>query len=124
MRLTCEKDVTLLAQFHEQHSDLETCLALNDVLAHEDIDGIVVATTTETHYTIAKEALLAGKHVFAEQPLVLVEEQAQELIAIAREKQRILMVGICCNTIRSLSISNILSRRVNLVELIIFTPIV
>ncbi len=63
------------------------------MLASEDIDSIVIATPAETHYTLAREALLAGKHVCVEKPLVLVEEQAQELIAIAQEKHLVLMVG-------------------------------
>ncbi len=93
LRLICEKDAALLAHFHEQYPDVESCLALSDVLAHKDVEGVVIATPAETHYTLAKEALLAGKHVFVEKPLVLIEEQAQELIAIARERPCILMVG-------------------------------
>ena len=93
LRLICEKDATLLAQFHEQYPDVETCLALSDVLAHKEVEGVVIATPAETHYTIAKEVLLAEKHVFAEKPLVLFEDQARELIALADQQKRILMVG-------------------------------
>jgi UDP-2-acetamido-3-amino-2,3-dideoxy-glucuronate N-acetyltransferase len=66
---------------------------LNDVLARDDIAGVVIATPAETHYTLAREALLAGKHVYVEKPLVLDEQEGEELIALAHERKRVLMVG-------------------------------
>jgi UDP-2-acetamido-3-amino-2,3-dideoxy-glucuronate N-acetyltransferase len=42
---------------------------------------------------IAQEALLSGKHVFVEKPLVLLEKEGEELIAIAKDKKLVLMVG-------------------------------
>ena len=93
LKLICDKNETLLAQFREQYPDVETCLALNDVLSQEEIQGVVIATPAETHHTIAREALLAGKHVYVEKPLVLQEEEGEELIALACERKRVLMVG-------------------------------
>jgi predicted dehydrogenase len=40
-----------------------------DLLNDEDIDLIIVSTTTKTHYTIASKALKAKKHVLLEKPL-------------------------------------------------------
>ncbi len=93
LKLICDKNETLLANFKDQYPDVETCLALNDVLSRDDIHGLVIATPAETHYTLAREALLAGKHVYVEKPLVLREEEGEELIALASEKSRVLMVG-------------------------------
>jgi UDP-2-acetamido-3-amino-2,3-dideoxy-glucuronate N-acetyltransferase len=93
LKLICDKDETVLAQFKAQYPSVEMCLALNDVMTRQDISGIVIATPAETHYTLAREVLLAGKHVFVEKPMALREEEGQELISIAREKQRVLMVG-------------------------------
>ncbi len=83
----------MLGQFKEQYPNIETCLALNDVLSRGDINGVVISTPAETHYTLVRESLLAGKHVFVEKPLVLVEEQGEELISLAKDKRRVLMVG-------------------------------
>ncbi|MBV9691390.1 MAG: Gfo/Idh/MocA family oxidoreductase [Ktedonobacteraceae bacterium] len=57
------------------------------------IDAVVVATPVHTHYRLAKEALLHGKHVLVEKPLAASVEQAEELVALAQEQNRVLMVG-------------------------------
>lgn len=56
------------------------------------VDFLVVATTNETHYAIAREALLAGMDVFCEKPLSLTSAEAAELGRIAARKR--LMLGI------------------------------
>ena len=93
LTLICDKDEMSLARFKEQYPDVETCLALNDVLLRDDIKGLVIATPAETHYTVAREALLAGKHVFIEKPMALRQAEGQELIELARQQQRVLMIG-------------------------------
>ncbi|MFC1840659.1 Gfo/Idh/MocA family oxidoreductase [Thermodesulfobacteriota bacterium] len=93
LKLICDKNETLLAQFKEQYPEAETCLALNDVLSRDDIKGIVIATPAETHFTFAREALLAGKHVYVEKPLVLEEREGEELINLANDNNLKLMVG-------------------------------
>jgi predicted dehydrogenase/acetyltransferase-like isoleucine patch superfamily enzyme len=93
LKLICDKNPTLLEQYNEQYPDVETCLALNDVISRDDIEGLVIATPAETHYTLAKEGLLAGKHVYVEKPLVLDEEEGEELIELASKYNKTLMVG-------------------------------
>ncbi len=58
-----------------------------------DVSGVVIATPAETHYSLVKAALLAGKDVFVEKPLALTYEQGAELVRIAEQNKRILMVG-------------------------------
>jgi len=93
LKLICDKNETVLASFKGQYPELEICFALNDVLSREDIDGVVIATPAETHYTLAREAILANKHVYVKKPLVLDEDEGEELIALANERGRVLMVG-------------------------------
>ena len=93
LKLICDKNETVLKVLKEQHEGIDTCFALSQVLEREDIDGLVIATPAETHFTLAREALLSGKHVFVEKPLVLNETEGRELIEIAREKKKVLMVG-------------------------------
>jgi predicted dehydrogenase len=59
----------------------------------DGIDAVIIATPVHTHYTLAKEALLAGKHVFVEKPLASSSNQAMELVEIATQKNLTLMVG-------------------------------
>ncbi|MGQ9498634.1 MAG: Gfo/Idh/MocA family protein [Desulfotomaculales bacterium] len=63
-----------------------------DLLA-EDVPAVAIATPAHTHYGIAREALLAGKDVFAEKPLALSKAEAAELVEIAEKQNRILMAG-------------------------------
>ena len=91
--LICDKNEAVLEAFRQSYPDVETCLALSDVLARDDIQGVVIATPAETHFYLAREAMLAGKHVYVEKPLVLDENQGRELIDLAGEKGLVLMVG-------------------------------
>jgi len=63
--------------------------ALND----SEISGVAIATPAETHGAMIREAILAGKDVYVEKPLCLSESEGKELIHLAGEKKRILMVG-------------------------------
>ncbi len=93
LKLICDKDETVLARFKELYPEVEVCLAVNDVLDRDDIQAVVIATPAETHFAVAREALLAGKHVYVEKPLALDPKEAEELIALTKEQGRTLMVG-------------------------------
>ena len=64
-----------------------------EVLADPAIDAVAVATPSETHYRIGREALLAGKHLLVEKPLALTSREGLRLVELARERGRTLMVG-------------------------------
>jgi UDP-2-acetamido-3-amino-2,3-dideoxy-glucuronate N-acetyltransferase len=57
------------------------------------ITRVAIAAPAVLHHRLAKAALLAGKDVFVEKPLCLDLTEARQLIALAKEKGRILMVG-------------------------------
>jgi len=58
-----------------------------------EIPAVAVATPGPDHYPIARAALLAGKDVFVEKPMTLSSAEAEELVRLAEDKKRILMVG-------------------------------
>ncbi len=58
-----------------------------------DIDGVVIATPSNTHYILAKEFLKAGKDVLVEKPMTLSSREANEVIKIAEKNGKILSVG-------------------------------
>jgi predicted dehydrogenase len=62
------------------------------LIAAPDLDAIVIATPISTHHPLAKAALEAGKHVLVEKPLTASVAHAEELIAVAAAKSRVLMV--------------------------------
>ncbi len=62
-------------------------------LLNGSVDAVVIATPVCTHYRLAKESLLAGKHVLVEKPMAESMIQGEELVAIAIQKNLRLMVG-------------------------------
>jgi predicted dehydrogenase len=61
--------------------------------AIESCDGAIIASPTETHYTVGKAFLEAGKHVFMEKPITVHPEEAQELIDIAGKRKLVFQIG-------------------------------
>ncbi len=72
--------------------DAKVVTDIGDVL-NTQIKGVVIATPAETHCELARRAVEAGKDVFCEKPLALTYEQGNELVRLAEERRRILMVG-------------------------------
>ena len=60
----------------------------------EVIDAVYIASPNETHYDYAKKALQAGKHVLSEKPLTFTKAEAEELYALAKEKDRVLLEAV------------------------------
>ena len=54
-----------------------------DALADPEIDAVHICTPNHLHYTMAKAALEAGKHVLCEKPLTMTPAEAHELVALA-----------------------------------------
>jgi predicted dehydrogenase len=63
------------------------------MLAHEDLDGVVVATPHATHYQIARDCLARDLHVLIEKPMTLYAWQAKDLVDLAGQRRRELIVG-------------------------------
>jgi len=64
------------------------------LIENKDINSIIISATPETtHYPMAKESLLAGKHVFLEKPIALELSEADELISLARSKSLLFTIG-------------------------------
>ncbi len=65
-----------------------------DLLANPEIDAIIISATPEIlHFPMARESLLAGKHVFLEKPIAVELSEADELIALARAKGLSFTIG-------------------------------
>jgi len=57
------------------------------------VDAVVIAAPAEAHHALASEALRAGRHVLVEKPIASTLEQADELAALARDRNLVLQVG-------------------------------
>lgn len=89
----CDNNIKTLRNFQEKYPDKNVQTSYESVLKNSAIDGVVIATPAETHYDLAKNALLAGKHLYVEKPLALNVNEAEELNDLAEQKNLTLMVG-------------------------------
>jgi len=63
-----------------------------ELINDKSIDAVVIATPVFSHFKLAKEALLAGKHVLLEKPMTSSVDESKELIDLAKKKSLVLMV--------------------------------
>lgn len=89
----CDLNKDRLKMAAESFRNLKTTTNFDEILADPGIDAVSIATPISTHFTLAKKALQAGKHVLVEKPLTQKSVEAQELIRLGREKNRVVMVG-------------------------------
>jgi len=64
----------------------------DEILKSKEIDIVAIITPVSTHFELAKQALLNGKHVFVEKPFTATVAQAEELVEIAAKKKLQIMV--------------------------------
>ncbi len=58
-----------------------------------DIDAVTVATPTNTHFKLAMDAIMAGKHVLVEKPICFSIEEAEKIVKAAEKENVVLAVG-------------------------------
>lgn len=92
LAMVADQDVQRLASVAAGQPGVKTTTTSEDIF-RSDVDGVVIATPVRTHYQLAKEALLHGKHVLVEKPMTASIIEAEELVALAAEQRRVLMVG-------------------------------
>jgi UDP-2-acetamido-3-amino-2,3-dideoxy-glucuronate N-acetyltransferase len=89
----CEFNVQRLQYLAKEYPEVPVESSYAAVLNDQSVGAIVIATPAETHYGLAKQALLAGKDVFVEKPMTLRADEAEELTLLAESRARVLMVG-------------------------------
>ena len=89
----CEANELLQANYLEKYPDIPFVQSYDDILANSSIEAIVLSTPASTHFQLAQKALARGKHVYVEKPLALKVEEGEQLVAMANEKGKTLMVG-------------------------------
>lgn len=92
MTHACDLKEENLAKARAHYPSLTYTKNADDIFADPSVELILIATPTSSHFTLAKKALEAGKHVFVEKPLTETAAQAEELVALAREKGKFLFV--------------------------------
>jgi predicted dehydrogenase len=91
--MVADLDRDRLGAVAAQQPGLATTTDHRALLADPATAGVVVATPVSTHARLAREALLAGKHVLVEKPLAASSRECAELGELAARLGRVLMVG-------------------------------
>jgi predicted dehydrogenase len=89
----CDIDPEALKRVATRYPSVSCTSDYQQVLGDAKIDAVVLATPISSHFSLAKQALLAGKHVFVEKPLAGSTAEAKELVELAAAKGLTLMVG-------------------------------
>lgn len=89
----CDSSPEVIDRLHLLYPNVNKEMTFEAVLADREIRGVVISSPAAFHYSIAKQALLAGKDVFVEKPMTSNSAQARELVEISAEQERVLMVG-------------------------------
>ncbi len=77
-------------ELNQTYPHLKVTINYREVLANESIQAVVIATPTSTHFELAKKALKAKKNVFVEKPPAQTTLELEQLIALARKKEKVL----------------------------------
>jgi predicted dehydrogenase len=93
VRWICDLDADRLARFARRYPSVRVTTELEQVLADPRVDAVFLVTPVFTHFELAAASLRAGKHTFVEKPLAPTVALADELIELARERERVLMCG-------------------------------
>lgn len=91
--ICCDLDAKRLARMKNLYPSATILEDYKKLLEMPDLDAVAIATPVKTHHPLAKEFLSRGKHVFVEKPFTHSCETALELVKLAEENNRILMVG-------------------------------
>ena len=91
--VACDLSEDNLAKLSAIYPYVETTSDLGAMLARDDVEAVVVATSAPSHFAVARQVLEAGKHCFVEKPLTLTSADAETLVRLADERDVILMVG-------------------------------
>ncbi|MEI6945818.1 oxidoreductase [Paraflavisolibacter sp. H34] len=81
-----------LPLINSRYPGTEVVPAATDIFSDADIELVVIGSPNATHYSLAKEALLAGKHVVVDKPFTVTVAEAEELAALARSRNLLLSV--------------------------------
>jgi len=91
--LVCDINEARLRVVRERYPLVGTTPNWEEALTNKWIDAIVVATNATSHFEVARQCLLSGKHVLVEKPLATTVADVEALIRSAEEGTRVLMVG-------------------------------
>jgi predicted dehydrogenase len=67
--------------------------SVEEVLRDSEVTAVVIATPAGSHFSLARECLLAGRHIFVEKPLATRVAEVDELAGCAAKRNLVVMTG-------------------------------
>lgn len=92
LKTVCDTQPEVLQEIKMRYPRVALTTSWEGVLGDQALDAVLLATPPATHYSLARAALMAGKHAWVEKPLALRYSEGQQLVALARQLQRTLFV--------------------------------
>jgi predicted dehydrogenase len=89
----CDVDGEQRAEVGRGYPSAQVTGDVDEALADDSVQAVVIATPVPTHYELARRALEADKHVFVEKPPAMLGAEMEELCELAEERGRVLMPG-------------------------------
>ena len=93
LHTVCDMDEENRKRVNADYPEIHTTPDFSEVLNTPEINAVVIATPSHTHFKLVKMALEAGKHVYVEKPIATASEEALVLKELAESKNLVLMVG-------------------------------
>jgi len=93
LHLICDADPDRESPAREKYPDVEFVSSVEAALSDDNIGAVAIATPAVTHFELARKAIDAGKDVFVEKPLAISVRHGEELVALAADRRKTLMVG-------------------------------
>ena len=91
LKLICDPSEDVLREMGKRYPEIVTASSFSQAIKSSDIDAVVIATPMEKHFLLAREALLANKHVFIEKPMATNLHEAEELISLAKKNKKVIL---------------------------------
>jgi predicted dehydrogenase len=89
----CDLDEGQHEGLAQRYPQVRLTAKLDDVLADDSVEAVVIATPVPTHHELARRVLEAGKHVFVEKPPAMRGAELEELCELSEERGLVLMPG-------------------------------
>lgn len=93
MRMCCDLNTNRLTRMKNLYHEIDITTDYEQILSSDEIDAVAIATPVRTHAEIAANCLKANKHILVEKPVTTSVEECKALISLAKERNKILMVG-------------------------------
>lgn len=93
LKSICDSNPERVARIGQNYPRAETFTDFDDFISDPELDAVVIAVPVRRHFQMARKSLLAGKHVFIEKPMAASTDECKQLIALAEQHKRTLMVG-------------------------------